>query len=36
MTTTTTESTSDWRTDNDRDSYQRHLTEELTADEGTW
>ena len=32
MTTTTT----DWRTDNDRDEHQRRLTEELSRDEGTW
>jgi hypothetical protein len=36
MTTTTTETTTDCRTDNDRDSYQRRLADELTADKGTW
>jgi hypothetical protein len=36
MTTTTTETPTDWRTDNDRDTYQRSLADELTADEGTW
>jgi hypothetical protein len=36
MTTTTTETTTDWRTDNDRDTYQRRLADELPADEGTW
>jgi hypothetical protein len=34
MTTTATDT--DWRTDNDRDSHQRRLADELTADEGTW
>jgi hypothetical protein len=34
MTTTTTDT--DWRTDNDRDSQQRRLADELIADEGTW
>ena len=33
---TTTTSDRDWRTDNDRDAHQRHLADELTADEGTW
>ena len=35
MTTATTDTTTDWRTDNDRDSFQRRLSDELTADEGT-
>ena len=34
MTTTTTDS--DWRTDNDRDTYQRRLADELAAEEDTW
>jgi hypothetical protein len=36
MTAATTETTTDWRTDGDRDSYQRRLADELTADKGTW
>jgi hypothetical protein len=28
--------TTDWRTDNDRDSHQRRLADELAPDEGTW
>ena len=37
MTTTTTATTdADWRTDNDRDTHQRRLADELTADQGTW
>jgi hypothetical protein len=36
MTTTTTETTNDWRTDNDRDAHQRRIADELTGDEGRW
>ena len=36
MITTTTETATDWRTDNDRDTHQRRLADELIADEGTW
>jgi hypothetical protein len=36
MTITTTDTTTDWRTDNDRDSYQRRLADELAGEEGTW
>jgi hypothetical protein len=36
MTTTTTETTTDWRTDDDRDAHQRRLADELAADEDKW
>jgi hypothetical protein len=36
MTTTTADTSTDWRNDSDRDSHQRRLADELTADEGPW